>query len=68
MKSESGRDAISRNSAMCLECNTEIVSTHRHDFVSCPCGNVHVDGGNDYMKRGVRDFNKYRDTSIYEEK
>lgn len=67
MKSENGRDVIRRNSAKCLECNTEIVSKHRHDFVSCTCGNIYIDGGNDYFRRGVKDFSKFLDTSIYEE-
>lgn len=60
-------DKIIQNSALCLGCNIEIVSKHRHDFVSCECGNVCVDGGKDYCKRSVRDLSKYRDTSIYEE-
>jgi hypothetical protein len=42
---------IRRNSARCLECDTEIKSTHRHDYVSCPCGNLSVDGGHAYLKR-----------------
>lgn len=67
MKSENGQQTIKRNSALCLKCNTEIVSRHRHDFVKCVCGNIHVDGGNDYIKRGVGDFSQYRDTSIFEE-
>jgi len=55
---------ILKNRAFCLECNTEIESTHRHDFVRCPCGNLAVDGGKDYLKRSAKDFNKIKDTSI----
>jgi len=34
----------------CLLCFDLIESKYRHDFVTCKCGNVSVDGGNDYMK------------------
>ncbi len=55
-----------RNSAICLECNTEVESKHRHDYVRCPCGNVAVDGGKDYFKRSVRNVAMFKDTSICE--
>ncbi len=59
---------IIRNSALCLECNTEIESRHRHDFVKCPCGAIAVDGGKDYLKRSFMPDKKYQDTSIIREK
>jgi len=34
----------------CLLCRDVIESKYRHDFVTCSCGNVSVDGGNDYLK------------------
>ncbi len=43
-----------KNSATCLLCNTTIESKHVHDFVSCKCGNVFVDGGLDYIRRGYK--------------
>lgn len=46
---------IKLNGAKCLECGNEIYSLHRHDFVTCGCGNISVDGGLDYLKRSVRD-------------
>lgn len=55
---------IIRNSAKCLECNTEIESRHRHDFVSCPCGAIAVDGGKDYLKRSVIPGKRIEDTSV----
>lgn len=55
---------IVRNSAMCLKCEVEIESRHRHDYVTCPCGAVAVDGGKDYLKRSVRPDAEYKDTSI----
>lgn len=58
---------IIRNSLKCLLCNDIIESKHRHDFVSCSCGNVFVDGGKDYFRRGYKDFSKVEDLSIYDE-
>lgn len=55
---------IVRNSVICLQCNQEIESRHRHDFVRCQCGNVFVDGGKDYLRRGAKDLSAIKDTSI----
>lgn len=33
-------------------CGDIIESTFRHDFVTCSCGAVSVDGGKDYLRRG----------------
>jgi len=55
---------IIRNSAKCLECNEEIESRHRHDYVKCSCGAIAVDGGKDYLKRSVLPGKNYQDTSI----
>lgn len=58
---------IVRNSARCLTCLDHIISEHRHDFRECKCGNIFVDGGKDYTRRGVRDgWNSIQDTTIYE--
>lgn len=42
----------------CLECGSIIQSNHRHDYVVCSCGNVAVDGGNDYLKLNFKDSSK----------
>lgn len=66
---ESGRPlmyTISRNSARCGECGDEIESTHRHDFKSCTCGSLFVDGGKDYIRRGFQQGTPYEDTSTVE--
>ncbi len=55
---------IVRNSMLCLECNTEIESRHVHDFVTCPCGSISVDGGKEYLKRCCVPDKKFKDTSI----
>ena len=39
------------NKIRCKKCNEVIESIHRHDYRTCQCGAVSVDGGNDYLKR-----------------
>lgn len=51
------------NKARCLICNTVIESKHRHDFVRCLCGNLHVDGGYDYLKRGCKNWDTMEELS-----
>ena len=43
---------ITKNAIKCNHCGDIIVSTHRHDFVTCKCGCCSVDGGNNYLRRG----------------
>lgn len=35
---------------LCLDCNTVIYSTMRHDMHSCECGEISVDGGREYLR------------------
>jgi hypothetical protein len=42
------------NAVQCLSCDEVIVSRHRHDFKSCKCGNVSVDGGLEYKRRAFK--------------
>jgi hypothetical protein len=42
---------ILKNAARCLKCGETIVSRHRHDFVTCKCGAISVDGGRAYLRR-----------------
>lgn len=58
---------IIRNSAICLQCNSEIESKHVHDYVVCECGNIAVDGGKHYLKRSATDMKLIKDTSITED-
>ena len=46
---------IIQNAVTCLGCGDFIVSKHRHDFVTCTCGAISVDGGQAYLRR-VGDF------------
>ena len=35
----------------CTKCGDTLESKHRHDFVTCQCGNF-VDGGDVYLRMG----------------
>ena len=50
---------IIHNRARCHLCGQTIESTHRHDRRTCSCGNLSVDGGTEYLRRG---FLKGQDT------
>lgn len=54
------------NAAECLVCKTTLVSYDVHDYRTCRCGNLMVDGGFDYVRRGAKDFNKTRELDWYE--
>lgn len=61
---------ITKNAAQCLICMDIIESKSVHDFITCSCGNLSVDGGHDYCKRSCMDMSKIKDlsTSIEGEK
>ena len=40
------------NKAQCRLCGDVIESFHRHDFVTCKCGAIFIDGGTEYIRRG----------------
>jgi len=63
---DSPRKKLIKNAAQCLNCNDIIESKHRHDFVSCKCGELCVDGGLDYLRR-VGNINMMKDLSEYKE-
>lgn len=54
---------ILRNRAKCLKCGEIIESKHRHDYVTCKCGNLAVDGGRDYLKRNFQDYSMVEELS-----
>lgn len=60
------RKRIIRNSAQCLECGDEIESKNRHDFRSCRCGKLAVDGGHEYLRRVFDPASRWKETSIEE--
>ena len=52
------------NKAKCRLCGDIIESKHRHDYVECKCGEISVDGGKDYLRRGFKDYyNNFIDLS-----
>lgn len=57
---------VVRNRCQCRQCGDVIESKHRHDFVSCKCGEIFTDGGTAYIRRGAKDFNNVIDLSEYE--
>ena len=52
---------IIRNAARCNHCGDVIESTYRHDFQTCRCGKVSVDGGHDYLRRCANTPDDYTD-------
>lgn len=55
------------NAAQCTKCGDCIRSTHRHDFRYCKCGQIAVDGGNDYRRRLFRERDDVREIFTEEE-
>lgn len=45
-----------KNRAKCKLCNSIIESFHRHDYVTCKCGEIAVDGGKDYWRALANDW------------
>lgn len=43
---------LTKNCAQCLLCGDIIESKDRHDFVSCSCDAIFIDGGLDYRRMG----------------
>ncbi len=42
---------IIKNCIKCRFCGDVIESISRHDYKSCSCGRVAIDGGHDYLRR-----------------
>ena len=49
-----------KNEWKCLYCNDIIESKHRHEYVTCKCGEMSIDGGTSYI-RLVGDLNMMQD-------
>jgi hypothetical protein len=58
---------ILHNRAQCMECKSIVESEHRHDFRTCSCGAMSVDGGRAYIRRVARDTNRVIELTEYEE-
>jgi len=46
-----GNYQIVSNRARCRKCGDVVESKSVHDFASCSCGAISVDGGLEYLKR-----------------
>lgn len=55
------------NRAKCLLCEDIITSDNRHDFATCSCGNLSVDGGSHYNRRLFRNEKYWEEMSVYYE-
>lgn len=56
---------IIRNIIKCKKCGEILESNNTHDFKTCGCGSVSVDGGLEYLKR-EGDLNNIEELSICE--
>jgi len=57
---------IIKNAIKCKHCGDVIESMSVHDFVTCSCGKVSIDGGHCYLKRCCESMDDYEDLSIVE--
>ena len=48
----------------CLACDDVVYSIMRHDFRSCSCNRVNIDGGKDYCKVGFLATSDYKNVTI----
>ena len=53
-------EVCSSNKAQCLECGSIIESKYVHDFVTCSCGKLSLDGGTDYQRVSFTDYSKIK--------
>lgn len=53
---DTGPAVLRRNAAECKKCGDVIESRSVHDWVSCKCGEIFVDGGLAYLRRGARNL------------
>lgn len=56
-----------RNRIQCNHCGDIIESKSVHNFVTCSCGRVSVDGGLDYAKRTAKEQGDYTELGEWEE-
>lgn len=54
------------NRAQCLRCGEILISKYTHDFVTCSCGSLSVDGGQDYLKRCYNNDRDVLELSLYQ--
>lgn len=63
---ETAPKKLKKNRARCRKCKDIIESTHDHDFKFCTCGEIFVDGGLSYLRRGANSFANLEELSFNE--
>ena len=48
-----------RNRAKCKLCDDIIESVHHHDYITCKCGEISVDGGDHYCRCSARNWENF---------
>lgn len=48
-----------RNRAKCKLCRDIIESFHQHDYVTCSCGEIYIDGGSDTFRCGANEWKNF---------
>lgn len=48
-----------RNRAKCKLCGDIIESVHNHDYISCKCGEIAVDGGQQYCRCSAKSWDNF---------
>jgi hypothetical protein len=48
-----------KNRAKCKLCETVIESFNRNDYVTCKCGEISIDGGDQYFKCAAKDWDNF---------
>lgn len=48
-----------RNRAKCKLCQEIIESKHRHDYVTCSCSEISIDGGDSYLRCCARNWDNF---------
>ena len=62
------REVVVTNKAQCRLCGDVIESKSGHDFRRCKCGEIFVDGGRNYLRRGASSLDNIIELSeTYEE-
>jgi len=59
-------EKVKRNRAQCLKCKDIIESKSEYDFVKCSCGEIFVDGGLIYARRGCTNWKNFKEMIEYE--
>lgn len=53
------------NQAKCLVCGEILESRFRHDYKTCSCGSLSVDGGHDYISRAYKEEGCFKELSQF---